>query len=170
MQEDPQTNFLKNQESKQKEDSLLVIERGKSEKIENLPPKSIALDGYVQGPVFDLENNKFSFDHHDKVIRQITRATCQQVMDAILLGFDPKGYTSYINDIDGDTVLSFWLLRHPEMANDPKIRILVESVGGIDSHGPAYSPLDAKVTEEFYKYVMKPENDSKKIKLMPLTI
>lgn len=140
----------------------LVIERGKTEKFENLPDNSIALDGYVQGPEFDLERNRFSFDHHDKVNRQITRASCQQVMDAILLGFEPKDSSVHINDVDGDTVLSVWLLRHPEMANDPKARMLVESVGGVDAHGPAYQALDPVLAEKFSKAVMKPESDARR--------
>ena len=140
----------------------LIVERGKTEQIENLPKNSIALDGYVQGPVFDLENNRFSFDHHDKVNRQITRATCQQVMDALLLGFEPKDSSIYINDVDGDTLLSLWLLRHPEMTKDPKVRMLVESVGGIDAHGPAYQPLDPELAEKFYQGVMKPEGDARR--------
>ena len=140
----------------------LVIERGKTEDFANLPDNSIALDGYVQGPSFDLERNRFSFDHHDKVNRQITRASCQQVCDALLLGFEPKESSIHINDVDGDTVLSVWLLRHPEMAKDSKVRMLVESVGGIDAHGPAYVPLDPELAEKFYKGVMKPESDTRR--------
>ena len=140
----------------------LIIERGKTEQFKNLPDNSIALDGYVQGPVFDVENNKFSFDHHDKVNRQITRASCQQVSDALLLGFDPKKSSIYINDVDGDIVLAVWLLRHPEMAKDPKVRMLVESVGGIDAHGPSYQALDPELADMFYKGVMKPESDAGK--------
>lgn len=140
----------------------LIIERGKTEQFENLPDNSIALDGYVQGPVFDVERNRFSFDHHDKVNRQITRASCQQVMDAILLGFEPKSSSIYINDIDGDTVLSVWLLRHLEMAKDPKVRMLVESVGSVDAHGPAYQALDPVLAEKFAKAVMRPESDARK--------
>ncbi|MBP9711626.1 MAG: hypothetical protein KBD55_01160 [Candidatus Pacebacteria bacterium] len=140
----------------------LVIERGKTELFDNLPDNSIALDGYVQGPEFDLERNRFSFDHHDRVNRQITRASCQQVMDAILLGYEPKDASIHINDIDGDTVLSVWLLRHPEMAKDPKVRMLVESVGGVDAHGPAYLALDPELAEKFFQGVMKPEGDARR--------
>ena len=142
----------------------LIIERGKTEPMENMPDNSIALDGYVQGPTFDIERNRFSFDHHDKVNRQITRASCQQVTDALLLGFEPKESSIYINDVDGDTVLSVWLLRHPEMIADQKVRMLVESVGGIDAHGPAYQPLDPELADMFYNAVMKPERDARKNK------
>ena len=151
-------------EVKQKLQGSLIIERGKTEKFDDLPEKSIALDGYVQGPGFDLEKSRFSFDHHDRVNRMITRATCQQILDALLLGFDPAEHNVYVNDIDGDTVLSVWLLRHPEKATDPKVRMLVESVGGVDSHGPAYTSLDPKLAETFFKGVMQPEGFSRKNK------
>jgi hypothetical protein len=149
-------------EGQEKEGENLIIERGRTLPFEELPDNSIALDGYVQGPQMDLERNRFSFDHHDKVNRQITRASCQQVMDALLLGMDTKDCKVHINDVDGDTVLSVWLLRHPEKANDPKVRMLVESVGGIDSHGPAYEPLDPELAERFFKGVMKPEGDARR--------
>ena len=67
----------------------IKIARGLVVSFDLLNPKSIALDGYVQGPAIDVEGERFSFDHHDKCLRLITRATCQQVMDALLLGFNP---------------------------------------------------------------------------------
>ncbi len=141
-----------------------IVERGITKEFEVMPEWSIALDGYVQGPNRDEVDEKgkikrHSFDHHDKVNRQITRASCQQVSDAILLGLEPQYYDFYINDVDGDTVLSVWLLRHPEMVKDRKIRMLVESVGGTDAHGPAYEPLDPELNDIFYSAVMKPEKD-----------
>lgn len=140
----------------------IIIERGRTEILENLPKNSIALDGYIQSPEFDLENNRFSFDHHDKVNRQITRASCQQVLDALLLGFESKECNIYINDVDGDIVLSIWLLQHPEMVSDKKVRVLVESVGSIDAHGPTYQALDSALAEAFFKGVMKPESDARR--------
>lgn len=160
----PQNQDVQDSEAKKLPGGSLIIERGKTEQFKNLPEKSVALDGYVQGPGFDLEKSRFSFDHHDKVNRMITRATCQQILDALLLGFDPADHNIYVNDIDGDTVLSVWLLRHPEKASDPKVRMLVESVGGVDSHGPAYTPLDPKLAETFFKGIMQPEGYSRKNK------
>src|SRR3989344_7762673 len=101
MKESPNNNVPNIEVESMMRSGDLIIERGKTEQFKNLPDNSIALDGYVQGPVFDVENNKFSFDHHDKVNRQITRASCQQVSDALLLGFDPKKSSIYINDVDG---------------------------------------------------------------------
>ena len=96
------------------------------------------LTGMFSGPAVDTENQRFSFDHHGECVRLVTRATCQQIMDALLLGFDPKGYTVYVNDVDGDTALSVWLLNNPSRVFETDVRKLVESVGMIDAHGPAY--------------------------------
>lgn len=137
----------------------VVIERGVVKEFEELPDNSIALDGYVQGPELDNERSRYSFDHHDKCIRLVTRATCQQVMDAILLGLDPRQLTVYVNDIDGDTVLALWLLSNPARATEPMVRDLVESVGGIDAHGPAYLATNTNLASDFFKLAMKPEQD-----------
>jgi hypothetical protein len=50
------------------------------------------------------------------------------------------------------------------MVNDPKVRMLVESVGGIDANGPAYQPIDPELAEEFFQAVMKPESDARRDK------
>lgn len=143
----------------------IVVERGYTRTLSQMPKKSIALDGFVQGPEIDLDNERISFDHHDKVIRTFTRATCQQVMDAILLGFDPEGYTVYINDVDGDTVLACWLLQNPRLAVRTYIRGLVEAVGAVDAHGPAYPLIEGDMLAEiFYHGVMTPVSDAHKNK------
>lgn len=138
-------------------DPRLVIERGRVVDFDELPANSLALDGYVQGPALDTDRRRFSFDHHDRCIRMVTRATCQQVMDAMLLGLDPSGMTIYINDVDGDTALSVWLLRNPGRIREPVVRHLVESVGGIDAHGPSYPTLDPGVAAGFMAGPMEPE-------------
>lgn len=135
----------------------LVVERGRTVPFEDLPPASLALDGYVQGPGIDLAWRRFSFDHHDRCLRLVTRATCQQVLDALLVGFQPDDLTVYVNDVDGDTALSLWLLRNPARAVEARIRLMVESVGGIDAHGPAYPPLDRGVADAFFAVAMRAE-------------
>jgi len=137
----------------------VIVERGVVIPFEKLPPKSIALDGYVEGPAIDVEGERFSFDHHAGCIRLFTRSTAQQVMDALLLGFEPKDFTAYINDVDGDTTLAVWLLKNPEAVNNKFVRELVESVGPIDSHGPSYPPLNEQLVNVFYYGVMKPVVD-----------
>lgn len=140
------------------------IRRGLVEHLANLAPKSIALDGYVQGPAIDVENERFSFDHHDGCVRLLTRATCQQVMDALLLGLDPTGYTVYVNDIDGDTALAVWLLKNPSRVAEEFVRRLVETVGTVDAHGPAYPTMEPKLADAFFQGAMKPVSDLQRAK------
>lgn len=146
----------------------LVIERGRVVQFSDLPPNSIALDGYVSGPGLDLKTRRFSFDHHSMCLRLVTRATCQQVMDALLLGLDTKDLTVYVNDVDADTVLSVWLLKHPESLTHEdagkEIRDLVESVGLLDSHGPAYPLVDPAPASAFHNLVMFPEKNARRDK------
>jgi hypothetical protein len=130
----------------------LIIERGR---VWSVAAKSIYLDGAHQGPVIDAEREAYSFDHHANCIRHVTTATCQQVLDALLLGLDPSGFNVFINDIDGDTVLSYWLLANPEQATDSFVRQLVNEVALLDAHGPAYPGLD--LASQFHDFVMKPE-------------
>ena len=133
------------------------ISRGAVVPFDELAPKSIALDGYCQGPAIDVAGERFSFDHHDKCVRHATRATCQQVLDALLLGFDPSGYTVHVNDVDGDTALSVWLLENPSRVRGLKERALVEIVGVVDAHGPAYPVADRMLADAFFKGAMAPE-------------
>lgn len=135
----------------------LVIERGNVQNFQDLPPKSIALDGYCQGPAIELETQRFSFDHHDGCIRTFTSATCRQVLDAMLLGFDPSGFVVFINDVDGDTALAVWILQNSGRITDPKVRELVDCVANMDAHGPAYPVVDQNLTNAFYQAVMAPE-------------
>lgn len=140
----------------------IVVERGVTRQLSELPEFSIALDGYVQGPEVDLAHRRISCDHHAGCIRMFTSATCQQVLDMLLLGFDPTPYTAYINDVDGDTVLSVWLLQtsSPGRTLDNEwIKALVAGVGKMDAHGPAY-PVGTMndVVRAFYDVVMAPVN------------
>ena len=142
----------------------IVLNFGAQEALEALPPRSIALDGYCRGPQIDLANDRYSFDHHDNCIRHVTSATCQQVMDAILVGFDPAGYRIYVNDIDADTVLSVFLLQQPHRARDPKVRTLIEAVGKVDSHGPSYDLPEhlAKLADDYLEHALAPERTQRK--------
>ncbi len=138
----------------------IVIERGRTWDFSTLAPKTIALDGAVQGPAVDPAGQRFSFDHHAGCLRLVTKATCAQVLDALLLGLNPSGFNVLINDIDGDTVMSVWLLKNPGVVNDPLVQELVNVVGNIDAHGPAYPLNDAQaeLAHVFYKGVMAPES------------
>lgn len=139
----------------------LHVEFGRTQPLDALPERAIALDGYVRGPSIDTAAARFSFDHHDHCIRHVTSATCVQVLDALIVGFDPAGYTVYVNDVDADTVLSVFLLQNPERARDEAVRTLVEGVGKIDAHGPAYilnEPLKSRV-DEYLELVLLPERE-----------
>lgn len=146
-----------------------VVERGKTVEFSKLPSRSIALDGYCQGPAVDVADEKFSFDHHDNCVRLFTRATCEQVEDSLLLGFDPSGYTVYINDVDGDTALAVWLLRNPKRASESAVRKLIEIVGAIDAHGPAYPNADSQLADAFFQGVMAPESALRRAKTYQTT-
>lgn len=139
----------------------LHIEFGRTQPLDELPPRAIALDGYVRGPIIDTAAARFSFDHHDHCIRHVTSATCVQVLDALIVGFDPAGYTVFVNDVDADTVLSVFLLQNPARAKSEAVRTLVEVVGKIDAHGPAYTlnePHKSRV-DEYLELVLLPERE-----------
>lgn len=119
----------------------LVIDRGKTLSLSALPSRSIALDGYVQGPAIDADGEKYSFDHHAGCVRHATRATAEQVRDAIILGLDPRDFTVFVNDVDLDTALSVWLLANPHRAQEEIVHELVDDAGLLDAHSGAY-PMD----------------------------
>lgn len=115
----------------------VVMERGKTLPFADLPPRSVALDGYVQGPQFDAANRRFSFDHHAGCVRHATLSTCEMALDAVRVGLDPVDLTLYVNDLDADTVLATWLLLRPEAALNDQVAGAVRAVGRLDALGPA---------------------------------
>lgn len=137
----------------------IVVSRGSVVSLADLPRKSIALDGYVRGPIVNVEEEKYSFDHHDGCVRLVTSATCMQVLDALLLGLDIKDHTIYINDVDGDTTLATWLLLNPHRIMEPQVRELVATVGAIDAHGPAYLVVNQELANGFFQGVMSKVTD-----------
>ena len=96
----------------------------------------IYLDGACRGPAIDNQRKAYSFDHHANCLRFATLATCQQVMTALELGFDPSGLQVVLNGLDADSSLSLWLLRNPEKTQAPEVRTIVEHIGFVDAHGP----------------------------------
>ena len=133
---------------------------GRTWTFDELPPNTIALDGACQGPRIDAAGRRFSFDHHAGCVRLCTTATCQQVLDALLLGLDPSGMRVLLNDIDGDTVLSVWLLEHARRWRDrallDRVRPLVTTVGAGDCHGPAYPLSEPALAAHFHLLIMEP--------------
>ncbi len=141
-------------------DFTLIAQRGAQAGFDDLPSKSIALDGYVQGPQIDSAAQRYSFDHHAGCLRHVTSATCQQVFDALLLGLDPSGFNVYINDIDGDVALSVWLLANREQLKDPKarerVRALVDVVGKVDAFGPSYPIANPELGFTYFRGAIGP--------------
>jgi len=142
----------------------ILIERGTTWKLSELPEYSLALDGAVQGPELDLAHHRISVDHHDGCLRMFTSATCKQVLDMLLLGFNPEPYTVYVNDVDGDTAMAVWLLQNPKRVTESKVRRLVEVVAAMDAHGPAYPTADEGLCSGFYDDAMAPERDARRNK------
>lgn len=142
----------------------LIVSRGTVVPFESLPANSIALDGYVQGPRIDTKLQRYSFDHHAECVRHATRSTCEQVFDAIKLGLDPSGFTVFVNDVDGDTALSIWLLENPREVHMPLVADLVRAIGLIDAHGPAYvlPPAQDALARWFFDGAMAPERDARR--------
>lgn len=135
----------------------LVIERGRTAKLEDLPEFSIALDGLVQGPQIDTENHRYSFDHHAGCLRFCTTATCTQVWTAILLGLDPSKYTVYVNDVDVDVCMAYWCLKNPDRCGEPQVKKLVEAVGLGDMHAGA---LNLNGMTKAVEWISAPQTDA----------
>lgn len=137
----------------------IVIERGRTVPFDSLPPKSVALDGYVLGPRIDAEHERFSFDHHGECVRHATRSTAEQVHDAIALGFRSRGLTIFVNDVDLDTALAVWLLRHIDRAGEPLVNRLVSVAGLLDAHSGAF-PLSGEMPT-VVEWLSEPETSAR---------
>lgn len=132
--------------------------------IQNYPPRSIALDGFVFGPPRHISKDGrdyASLNHHELVNRYATRATCGQVLMSIRMGMleemfrDDRGnldFTVYANDCDEDVCLSWFLLRHSEMARNPinpQINRLVHLEDLMDATAGAYPfPIEGAALAE----------------------
>ena len=88
---------------------------------------AIALDGYVYGgPFVDEKGPHLNFNHHERVNRLATRATCGQVLLAIRQGLfqflmDTRQEAHadvYVDDCDEDICTSWTLLNHREISED----------------------------------------------------
>lgn len=116
----------------------------------NAPRHSIAIDGYVDHPtIFDENKNLHNFDHHKGVNRLATRATCEQIRKAILVGLfdmyrDETGSILihlFANDCDEDVCLSYFLLNNPEWAlkvSEPLLNKLIFFEDALDSTAGTY--------------------------------
>lgn len=138
----------------------VIVNRGKVVTLDSLPPYSIALDGFVQGPQVDPENHRFSFDHHAKCLRYCTTSACMQAWTAVLLGLeDLDKYTIYCNDVDVDVCAAVWCLKNAERCKEPLVKKLIDAIGLGDMHGGAFGYNGmSKVVE----WICEPETSSKR--------
>ena len=113
------------------------FERGRTLPFAQLPARTIALDGYVQGPAIDVATQRYSFDHHAGCVRHATLSTCEMVLDALRVGLDPAGLELRINDLDPDSLLSVWLLLSPNHSRSERVATAVRAAGRLDALGPA---------------------------------
>ena len=138
----------------------VIVNRGKVVTLDALPPYSIALDGFVQGPEVDPDNHRFSFDHHAKCLRYCTTSACMQAWTAVLLGLeDLDKYTIYCNDVDVDVCAAVWCLKNPERCKEPLAKKLIDAIGLGDMHGGAFGYNGmSKVVE----WICEPETNLKR--------
>lgn len=138
----------------------VIVNRGKVVTLDTLPPYSIALDGFVEGPQVDPDNHRFSFDHHAKCLRYCTTSACMQAWTAVLLGLENLDkYTIYCNDVDVDVCAAIWCLKNPERCKEPLAKKLIDAIGLGDMHGGAFGYNGmSKVVE----WICEPETSSKR--------
>ena len=128
---------------------------------QNAGPHSVAIDGYVEGPIQrDLERGIINLNHHERVDRSSTFATCQQALFELRRGLYERllvdGVFSadvYANDCDEDVCTTMFVLRHTEFARgvyNPALNRLVDMEGIMDITGGFYPwPIEYASLPEF---------------------
>lgn len=137
------------------------------------PSYSLALDGYVADETkFDRRTHIGNINHHEKVSRLSTRATCAQVLMAIRLDlmsfFQNKSGNPqihiYVNDCDEDVCVSYFLLKHFELAQDvthPLLNQLVDMEDTLDSTSAGYPfPKDLPLLKQI-AWVFEPYRNAR---------
>jgi hypothetical protein len=118
----------------------------------DLQPNTIALDGAVRGTHLDMQNNKWSFDHHDKNQHSIsTRSTALQVLLALRAGLDVSSIENVlVSSIDADSVIATGLVMRPELINNYDVITLATLyLDTIDSMGPSGAFSDSNLSIHF---------------------
>lgn len=126
-------------------------------------PYSIALDGIVNDATRREPDGPYAnFDHHVKVDRTSTRATCAQVHMEINLGlfstFQKDGIPNaniYVNDCDEDVCLSVWLLRNHEKANETVVKELVYLEDKLDATAGAFPFGESSISRKM-EWIFEP--------------
>jgi hypothetical protein len=164
----------------------LIIEPRKvksfTEFVQEAPPNSIALDGYVKGP-FDLDylGPYANFNHHEGVDRLSTFATCGQVLLRLRAGLLTifKGdcqnpVNIFVNDADHDVCLATWLLKNYERIGGegdnviirPLISDIIDYVNKMDIFAGSYPFIpESKIVRQM-TWVFDPYMESRKTGLI----
>lgn len=130
-------------------------------------PFAIAIDGYVNDrPAHDLTGPYANFNHHERVSRLETRATCAQILMAIRMGLfkvfrDAEGPRAdvYANDCDEDICISWFLLSHSHIAEsviNPTLNRLVNVGEIMDTTAGTYPlSIDTPILHQL-AWIMEP--------------
>ena len=112
---------------------------------------AIAADGAVHAaPFYDPIGPRLNLDQHHDVTGWATLSSCEQAAAAVGHGlwerFRRNGRPEadlWLNHIDPDAALLFYVLRYPDRLSDPELRRLVRCEGGIDrSAGALVEDMD----------------------------
>lgn len=130
-------------------------------------PRTIAIDGRVEGPIErDLARVIINLNHHERIDRNSTLATCEQALRELRIGLferllvEGKPSAQIVaNDCDEDVCTTVFILRHPEFARrveNPALNRLVDMEGVMDSTGGFYPwPEEYDILPEFF-WVFEP--------------
>ena len=142
----------------------IIIERGKTVKLDDLPYNSVAIDGFVMGPQIDAENRRFSFDHHGGCQRFSTNCSAMQCFNAVLLGLDCDDLNIYLNDIDLDSAASVWILKNgAEKCGESLVKKMIEAINTTDSH---IGGISINGYQKLLDWLAEPELLSRKIMII----
>ncbi len=107
------------------------------------PPFSIALDGYVEdAPRYQTKGPYLNLNHHEKVSRMETRATCAQarihVEQGLFTRFQQDGEPHahvWVNDCDQDVCFAWAILNNPKRLLGHSFPECVDAVDRLDTCG-----------------------------------
>ena len=140
--------------------SNIIIERGKTVKLEELEEYSVAIDGFVIGPQIDALHHKFSFDHHGtEILRHATSSASFQSWVACMLGLEAERFNYFINHVDSDSALAVWTLKNSSRCSEPLVKKLVDAVNLSDCFGGA---LVFNGNSKLVEWVSAPEVEARR--------
>lgn len=125
---------------------------------QNAPEGSIAIDGYVTGPVFwEPKRRILNLNHHEGCDRLSTRCTAAQAVLLMRMGLRRafegiEAVNVYCNDCDHDVTSTAWVLENNFMSGavvNPILNRILEIEDMLDTTAGAYGfPVDLPAVEE----------------------